>query len=156
VSARKRRLAGEREQRRRDIDLPNERRDAASGRERARTPQDDRHAHRRFVHEQAVRRLTVLVEAFTVIADHRDDGRRREAQPVQPIDEGTDLFVDEADLAIVRAGKGGVGRGRIVRVVRIVTIHPREERPAILCRARQPLGGRGGGSVAASSSKRSS
>ena len=92
MSAGERGPAGEREQRRRDIDLPDERRHAASSRKRARPPQDDRHAHRRFVHEQAVRRLTVLVEAFPVIADYRDDGHRREAQRVQPIDEGTDLW----------------------------------------------------------------
>jgi len=130
VRIRQRRPIGEIQQRGRQIDPAHERRDPAAGRE-APAPRDDhRDAERRFVDEHGVRVLAVLAEALAVIADDRDDRRRETAGTIQPVEHRSDHFIVERDLAVVEASGKRLAerRRRIVGVMRVVQVKPREER----------------------------
>ena len=89
--------------------------------------------HDALVDEETVRALAVIAEALAVVA-HDDDHRAvEEVLRVELRDEAADLRVDERDLAVVRMP--GVARlerlGRIVRGVRVVEMHPGEERASV-------------------------
>ena len=78
LCARKRRQAGQVEQRGRDVDPARQRRHDTSGRH-AGPGENQRHAGGRVVHEQAMRRLAVLAEALAMIGGGEHDQRDRPA-----------------------------------------------------------------------------
>ena len=95
----------------------------------ARSAEDERNVQRGFVHEVAVNALAVIAESFAVIRRHDDErpigdtgvGQRRQ----QPADE----LVRPRDFPVVRpiGVLDGVAPRRLVRIVRIVQVHPRKE-----------------------------
>ena len=76
-----------------------------------------------------------------MIANDGDDGRRAATEPGVLIEDRTDGLIGERDFPIVRpAGECfAKRRRRIVRVVRVVEMHPQEERPLVAADPVQPL-----------------
>ena len=105
-------------------------------RRRRRRPElgdDQRHAQRRLVGEDAVRQLAVLAEALAVIGG--DDDERLARQARQAIEERAERVVGPGDFAGVRI-VGIAPREllrRLVGRVRIEDVHPRE--PLVRLRA---------------------
>ena len=88
----------------------------------ARTCEDERHAERRVVQQDSVRRFAMLAERFAVIGgcdDERLLGPERVQQPA-------DLIVRVRDLAVVRRRRESRSKrfGRLVRVMRVEDVHP--------------------------------
>ena len=65
-----------------------------------------------------------------MVGDDGDEGAIEAAGPLQRRDQAADAGVDVGDLAVVgrRLEAGGERRRRIVRRVRVVQVHPAEER----------------------------
>ena len=95
---------------------------------------DQRHPDGRLVQQQAVLVFAVLTETFAVIGCYHDVGLVGAAGVVQPRGQPADQGVGPGDLTDVRPV--GVSRpeglGRIVRGVRIVQVHPHEERGGVV------------------------
>ena len=77
-----------------------------------------------------MRVFAVLAKSFPVVAGGNDEGRVEEGASLQPVKQAADLRVRLSDFAIVgNALRLGTPFGRrIVRRVRIVEVHPEEER----------------------------
>src|SRR5437762_5183183 len=123
-----RRKTREIQQRRRDVDQPDEWFDDDTIRDR-RTRDNQRNTDRRAVDEKAVRRLAVLVERLAVIRGYGHDGMGgvRIAGGSQHV---RYLRVDEGNLAVIRIAETIPKRfWRIVRPVWIEKMHPQQVRP---------------------------
>ena len=104
-----------------------------------RSRDDEGNANRGIVDEEAVLLLAVLAEHLAVIANH--DHQRLGEPPArgQGVEQAADLCVGRRHFGVIRTvHRGGkaraIGFGSLVRRVRIVQVHEREERPiAILC-----------------------
>ena len=86
---------------------------------------------RRLVEEDAVRVLAVLAERLAVVARDHDEGAVVQLPFAETREEAPDRRVDARDLAVVRILREALlvrGR-RVVRVVRVVEVHPDEHRP---------------------------
>ena len=72
----------------------------------------------------------MFTEAFAVVASDGDDRRARQPARAERLDEPSDLRVRVRNFPIVRiaAGPGQKLRGRLVRRMRIVEVHPHEKR----------------------------
>src|ERR1035438_3402227 len=73
--------------------------------------------------------LAVLAETLSVIATEYDNGIAIERIRLQKSDESPDLRVRKRNLAVVRTFfiLFAVMRGRTIRIVRVVQVHPKEE-----------------------------
>ncbi len=82
------------------------------------------------VEKHPVLLLAVLAEALAVIGDDRDERAVEAAAALERRDQAADARVDVGDLAVVRRRleAGGERRRRIVGRVRVVQMHPAEER----------------------------
>ena len=98
---------------------------AHDARRERRRGDDHRHVQRRFVKQKAVRQLAVLAERFAVIAGDDDD----RVAAIDRREQARHLRVDVRDLAVVRLR---IRRRRRVRRVRIVEMHPGEERARVV------------------------
>ena len=123
------RQAGQRQQRRREVD------EAGRGlgdlsRRNAPGPADQkRDADRRVVEEEAVGLLAMLAEAFAMVRGDDEDRPRGVGARVDRVEEPPELRVDEGDLAVVGVGGEPLfvpGRSD-VRIVRVEEVKPEEE-----------------------------
>ena len=72
--------------------------------------------------------LHVLTERLAVIAQGDHQGSIGKPFRIEPVEEPLDLGIHEGDLAVIGGGTTfGVGRGRRIRMVRIVVVDPGEE-----------------------------
>ena len=85
---------------------------------------------RGVVDEQAVGALAVLAEALAVVGGHEHERARERPLLFERAQEPRDLRVHERDLAVVGRGAEPLGQlaGRLVGRVRVVVVHPQEER----------------------------
>ena len=112
-------------------------------RRHARAGDDQGNVQRGLVEQHGVRDFSVLAERLPVIGK---DGHHRVllvARGAQPVEHAAELRIGVGDLAVVRpAGEGGPVRlGRVVRGMRVVEVHPDEERPVRGRRGQPPEGG---------------
>jgi len=93
---------------------------------RADVSHDQRYVQRRFVREEAVRRLAVIAECLTVITGEHDERRARRG--TNRVEKRRERAIGRRHLAVVRArGVLAIERsGRTIRRVRLVEVHPRE------------------------------
>ena len=117
-------------ERRREIDLADDRVDPPAGGQHPRRAGDqERDVGHLLVEEEAVAALAVLAQALAMVADHDDQRPAGEPEPVETVDEPADERVGPGDLAVV--GAGGVLRAvrlrRRVGGVRVEEVHPGEE-----------------------------
>ena len=101
---------------------------------------DERHVQRRVVEQHAVLGLAVVAEALAVVAGHHD--QRRPAALWQAVQEVAGRPVGRGHLGVVGRVRIplGEGLGRGVGRVRVVEVHPEQER-AVRVRTRlQPAG----------------
>ena len=117
------------EERRRQIDRTHGRVNAPALSEAGGRRDRERHVQDRVVHEEPMRALGVLAETLPVIADDRDNRLLEQASSLEESDQSPDLRIDERDFARVRPAREprAVRLRRVVRRVRVVEMHPREE-----------------------------
>src|SRR6266403_6290175 len=122
-----------------DIDQPGAALDSFSGGAPSRQLEQERHANGLIVEKNPVRGLSVFAQGLAMISH---DGYQRAvikpAQP-QPTEEFAHRGIGVCNFAVVRRGSvlGLVRLRRIIGVVRVVEMHPDEERPLVVCG--QPL-----------------
>ena len=87
---------------------------------------DERHAKRRLIREDAVGQFAMVAEALTVI--RRDDDERLARKRGEPIEERAKRVVRPGDLTRVRIRRITFGElvWRLVRRVWVENMHPRE------------------------------
>ncbi len=127
----RRRQAEPRQQGRQHVDDPHLAVDLR-GRD-ARARDDQRDAHRRLVDEESVGHLAVLAQHLAVIGEHRHQRLPQPALSFECLEQPPDLGVGVGDLGVVGAVAGGretrpVRFRRLVGSVRVVQVHPGEER----------------------------
>ena len=91
---------------------------------------DQRHPHRRLIHEDGVHQLVVIAEALAVVREQDDDRVGLVSGGAEPVEHAPHLSVGEGDLAVVGMPRKAIEirrRGR-VRRVRIVEMQPGKER----------------------------
>lgn len=88
--------------------------------------------------EHAVIALAVIAQRLAVVACNNHDGLIRSSTTVRRVQQTADLRISERNLANIRIVEHRPIRfGRVVRPVRIVEVHPQEERR--LVHALEPL-----------------
>ena len=90
--------------------------------------EDQRHGHRRVVHEVQVRALAVLTQPFAVVGRDDDQGLAFEVQPTEFGHQSPDLLVHKGYLADVGVLKARSPRlRRLVGKMRVEKVRPQEE-----------------------------
>ena len=102
------------------------------GQSTGRRPDDQWDVDRRVVHEVAVEHLAVIAQAFAVVGREHEQRTIEQASLFERLPELADQCVGKRDRAIVGAAcKCRLVRlWRPVRVVRVIEVEPKEERPA--------------------------
>ena len=85
---------------------------------------------RGLVDEEAVDALAVLAQALAVVGRHHQERVVPQPQAAQGLVQAAHELVRPRDLAVVGPARvsAGVGLGRLVGIVRVVEVDPREER----------------------------
>ena len=86
---------------------------------------DQWHVQRRFVDQARVHPLIVLPQPLAVVARHDHQGVVGQPQIINQPDQSSQLGIGEGDLGII--GMEVPALGRLVRPVRVVEMHPKEE-----------------------------
>ena len=90
---------------------------------------DERHMQRGVVDEESVSFFSVLAQAFAMIAAQDDQSVAVQAFCFKKADQASDLRIGKSNFAIVRTifVFRVIRRGRTIRIVRIVQMHPEKE-----------------------------
>ena len=101
-----------------------------TGQKTTSAPDDERHAHRRVVREQAVGALAVVTEPFAMIRRDHDERAIEASGALQIVEHPAKRGIRVRDFAVVRRRRI-LRRKRFrrrIRLVRIVQVDPREPR----------------------------